>query len=114
MGGKVYPSDLSREQFEVIRAMLEGAKRRTTPRKQDLYDVFCTILYLLKNGCTWRVVRGLAQCFDLVGDRQAVGRRCLYGRTLCATRGDASESRGRDCHAQRTAPVCGDAKTVGC
>lgn len=58
MGRKIYPSDISREQFEVIRPMLEGAKHRTAPRKVDLYDVFCAILYLLKSGCTWRAIPG--------------------------------------------------------
>lgn len=58
MERKKYPSDLSREQFEGIRGLLESAKRRTTPRKTDLYEVFCAILYLLKNGCTWRALPG--------------------------------------------------------
>jgi len=58
MGRKVYPSDISREQFAVIRPMLEGAKQRTAPRRNDLYDVFCAILYLLKSGCTWRAIPG--------------------------------------------------------
>ena len=58
MERKVYPSDISREQFEKIRGMLESAKHRTTPRKKDLYDVFCAILYLLKSGCTWRALPG--------------------------------------------------------
>jgi len=58
MERKVYPSDISREQFERIRGLLESAKHRTTPRKKDLYDVFCAILYLLKNGCTWRALPG--------------------------------------------------------
>lgn len=58
MGRKVYPIDVSREQFEVIRPMLEGAKHRTAPRRVDLYDVFCAISYLLKNGCTWRAFPG--------------------------------------------------------
>ncbi|MDR2187395.1 MAG: IS5/IS1182 family transposase, partial [Azonexus sp.] len=35
-----YPSDLSREQFEPIRHLLESARRKTAPRKVDLYDVF--------------------------------------------------------------------------
>jgi transposase len=58
MGRKVYPSDISREQFEIIRPMLEGAKHRTAPRKVDLYDIFCSILYVLKNGSTWRAIPG--------------------------------------------------------
>jgi transposase len=58
MERKVYPSDITRDQFEVIRPMLEGARHKTAPRKVDLYDVFCAILYLLKSSCTWRALPG--------------------------------------------------------
>lgn len=53
---KSYPSDISREQFEEIREELAKAKKATHPRKYDLYDIFCAILYLLKEGCTWRAI----------------------------------------------------------
>ena len=53
---KSYPSDISREQFEEIRKELVGAKKRTHPSKYDLYDLFCAVLYLLKEGCTWRAI----------------------------------------------------------
>ena len=43
---KAYPSDITREQFEHIREDLESAKKRTSPRKVDLYDVFCAVLHL--------------------------------------------------------------------
>lgn len=46
-----YSSDISREQFELIRTDLEGIRKRTKPRKVDLYDIFCALLYTLKNGC---------------------------------------------------------------
>ncbi|KAB1952526.1 IS5 family transposase [Lactiplantibacillus plantarum] len=49
-----YSSDISREQFELIRTDLEGVRKRTKPRKVDLYDIFCALLYTLKNGCVWR------------------------------------------------------------
>lgn len=49
-----FPSDISREQFESIRPMLEAARRRTRPRKHDLYDVFCAVLWFLHTGSTWR------------------------------------------------------------
>jgi len=58
MDRKIYPSDISREQFETIRSLLEQARHRTAPRRNDLYDVFCAILYLLKSGCTWRALPG--------------------------------------------------------
>lgn len=53
---KEYPSDISREQFEKIRPLLEGVRKRTKPRTVDLYEVFCGILYLLKSGCQWRML----------------------------------------------------------
>ena len=53
---KSYPSDISREQFEVIKALLESARRKTSPRRVDLYEVFCAVLYLLGSGCQWRML----------------------------------------------------------
>jgi transposase len=53
---KTYPSDITREQFEVIRPALEAARRATKPRTVDLYDVFCGLLYTLRSGCQWRML----------------------------------------------------------
>ena len=49
-----YPSDITREQFEVIRNTLESAKKVTHPRETDIYDIFCAILYRKREGCRWR------------------------------------------------------------
>lgn len=56
MERKQYPSDISREQFEQIRGMLEGVRHKTRPRRVDLYDIFCAISYLLKNASVWRAL----------------------------------------------------------
>lgn len=48
-----YPSDISRDQFQLIAPLLESARRKTKPRKVDLYEVFCGVLYVLKSGCQW-------------------------------------------------------------
>lgn len=53
---KHYQSDISREQFERIRPLLESARKRTKPRTVDLYDVFNGVLYILKTGCQWRML----------------------------------------------------------
>ena len=53
---KGYPSDIKREQFEAIRSLLESARRKTAPRKVELYEVFCAVLYLLRTGCQWRAL----------------------------------------------------------
>lgn len=34
--------------------MLEAARRRTRPRKHDLYDVFCAVMYFISSGAAWR------------------------------------------------------------
>ena len=47
---KSYPSDISREQFEGIKPLLESARRKTSPR------LFCTVLYLPRSGCQWRML----------------------------------------------------------
>ncbi|MEB9915116.1 IS5 family transposase [Bacillus cereus] len=49
-----YTSNITRKQFELIRENLENARKRTRPRKVDLYEVFCGVLYLLTTGCQWR------------------------------------------------------------
>jgi len=49
-----YPSDITREQFSVIEADLAAAKKQTKPREYELYDIFCALQYLLKEGCRWR------------------------------------------------------------
>ena len=51
-----YPSDISREQFAKIEPLLLSARKVTAPRKLDLYDVFCAVLYLLKTACQWRML----------------------------------------------------------
>ncbi len=56
MRQKVYGSDVSLEQFERVRPLLEGVRRRTKPRTMELYEVFCGLLYVLKSGCQWRML----------------------------------------------------------
>lgn len=34
--------------------MLEAARRKTRPRKHDLYDVFNAVIYFLDSGAAWR------------------------------------------------------------
>ncbi len=53
---QIYPSDITREQYEKIRPILESARKRTKPRQIDLYHVFNAVLYLLISGCQWRML----------------------------------------------------------
>jgi transposase len=53
---KSYSSDISKEEFDQIRPVMESVRKRTKPRTVDLYEVFCAVLYLLKSGCQWRML----------------------------------------------------------
>ena len=53
---KSYPSDISAEQFEIIRPLLESARARTKPREVDLHHIFNASLYILREGCRWRAL----------------------------------------------------------
>lgn len=52
----IYPSDITTQQFEIIRPQLEKFKKKTKPREIDLYDIFCGVLYVLKSACQWRML----------------------------------------------------------
>ncbi|MFA1721548.1 IS5 family transposase [Xanthomonas campestris pv. raphani] len=56
MRQKTYPSDMSREQFEHVLPILEQARKRTKPRRVDMYEVWCAVLYVLRTGCQWRAL----------------------------------------------------------
>ena len=47
---------ITREQFEAARLTLEYARRRTRPRRHDLYDVFCGVAWFLETGGPWRAM----------------------------------------------------------
>ena len=51
-----YSSDISREEYGQIREDLEAARKKTRPRKYDLYDVFCAVLYVVQGGIQWRML----------------------------------------------------------
>jgi hypothetical protein len=51
-----FNSDISREEFEKVREIIENCKRKTRPLKHDLYDVTCGVLYVLSNKVGWRDV----------------------------------------------------------
>jgi len=55
MGSKTYPSDLSDEQWELLKDFVaQGTMGR--PRKVDVRAVINAILYVVKTGCQWRAL----------------------------------------------------------
>lgn len=55
---KAYPSNLTKEQWELIADLFPSAKYGGRPRKLALFDVVNAILYVLCQGCTWRGLPG--------------------------------------------------------
>jgi transposase len=47
---------ITREQFELVRPLLEAARKKTRPRQHDLYDIVCAILAREQHGLTWRTL----------------------------------------------------------
>ena len=81
-----YESDIKREQFELIRPELEGARRKTKPREIDMNSVFCAILYLVKGGIQWRMLpsdfpkRGIVRhYYDVWSEKKKDGSAVLTG-----------------------------------
>ena len=50
---KNYGSDVSREQFEIIRENLEKAKKAIKPKSRPLRYFLCGLVHM-KTGCQWR------------------------------------------------------------
>jgi putative transposase len=50
---KAYPTDLSDDQWEYARIVLQDAKPGGRPRTTDLREVINAILYLNRSGCQW-------------------------------------------------------------
>ena len=51
---KRYTSDLTPQQWDLIKDLIPDALPGGHPRSTDIYAVVNAIFYRLKNGCTWR------------------------------------------------------------
>ena len=51
-----YPSDLTDAQWRIIEPLLPPAKPGGRPRTVDLLEVVNAILYVLRTGCSWRML----------------------------------------------------------
>jgi putative transposase len=55
-GSKHYPSDLTDEQWDIVRRYLPKRSKRGRPRSTDQRAVVNAILYILRSGCQWRML----------------------------------------------------------
>lgn len=56
MNRKSYPTDLTDEQWNLLEPMLPPARRRGRKRTVDFREVINAMLYLLRTGCSWRML----------------------------------------------------------
>jgi putative transposase len=56
MDRKPYPTDLTDEQWPLLKPMLPPPQRRGRPRQVDLREIVNALLYLLRAGCPWRML----------------------------------------------------------
>ena len=55
---KAYPSNLTREQYELLSDLLPPAKPGGRPRTVDMWKVLNAIFYVLCGGVQWRALPG--------------------------------------------------------
>jgi len=55
---KDYPSNLTRDQYELLSDLLPAAKPGGRPRSVDMWEILNAILYLLVEGVRWRALPG--------------------------------------------------------
>src|SRR5438270_401269 len=56
MNRKPYPSDLTKAQWKLVARLLPPVKPGGRPRKYDLREVVNALLYVNREGCSWRAV----------------------------------------------------------
>jgi len=56
MNRKRYPSDLTNREWVLLQPLLPRAKSGGRPRKTDLREVINATTYLLRTGCSWRML----------------------------------------------------------
>jgi putative transposase len=56
MARKPYPSDLTNAQWKLIARLIPAAKPGGRPRKYDMREVVNALLYVNREGCTWRAL----------------------------------------------------------
>jgi transposase len=53
---KAYPTDISDEQWELLKPLIPAAKPGGRPRSVEMREVINALLYILAAGCAWRLL----------------------------------------------------------
>ena len=56
MEKRAYPGDLTDAEWQIVQPLIPPAKRGGRPRTLDMRQVLNAIFYLLRTGCSWRML----------------------------------------------------------
>jgi putative transposase len=56
MKRKAYPSDISNQEWEIIKSLLPVERGIGRPRYVDYREIINGIFYVVHEGCTWRAL----------------------------------------------------------
>ena len=58
MTRKAYPTDICDEEWDLIKSMIPGERKRKRGKKRevDMREVVNAIFYILRAGCSWRMM----------------------------------------------------------
>ena len=94
--GARYESDVTDDEWDVIRCLLPEPSTRGRPRTTNLRDVFDAIQYMLATGCQWRAIPKCFPPFTTVQNYFYAWRDSgVYERMLDALRARARDLAGR-------------------
>jgi len=97
MARKPYPSDLTNTQWKLIRPLIPAAKPGGRPRKYDMREVINALLYVNREGCSWRALPHdfphWKTCYNFFRAFAADG---TWDRLVTALRVTVRERLGRD------------------
>jgi putative transposase len=115
---KPYPTDLTEKQYRRLEALIPQAKKGGRPPKVDMPEIMNAIVYVLGNGCTWRVlphdlpawqtVYSYLKKFEGMGVWQAINRVLLRSCRVKAGKNPEPSAGATDSQSVRTTPQGGD------
>lgn len=102
--GPVYPTDLTDDQWDVIKPLLPAAKPGGRPREVDLRLIVNTIFYINKAGCQWNMLpKDLARRSTANRPRNAWKAAGTWQSILDALRRQVRVAAGREPEPQKAA-----------
>lgn len=97
MSRKPYPSDLTTAQWRLARPLIPAVKPGGRPRKYDMREVLDGILYVTREGCSWRAMPHdlphWKTCYNFFRAFEADG---TWDRLVTALRVTVREKAGRE------------------